>query len=131
MSDKRMGRMTSVKTDKYIDDEDLKPNHPVDPDTGLPYQAFAIVKDVNDPNSWFLPHHTKLINRSIKGKIGYEHTVNWNLVDRAVQLLSLKGIDGERVRCVEEGYIISAARHLASHYQKADKPLPDALAVLV
>lgn len=141
MSDKRMLRKTCVSTDKYIDDDDVKPGHPVHPVLGLPHQAFAIVMDINDPKTWHLPHHNKLIKRVVnqgsrmseanrEGKIGYEHTVDWEMVEEAVQLISLRGEEGRRVQA-EEGYIISAARHLASHYQKAGKQLPDALAVLI
>jgi len=49
---------------------------------GLPKEAFAIVGDPLDPETWKLPHHTR------------------------------------------------AAGHLASHYRKADKPVPETLTTL-
>jgi len=97
---------------------------------GLPWQAFAIVGDTGDPDTWKLPHHTATIFRAVKGKIGFERTVDWDMVPAAVAALSRGGFQGKRVEA-SEGDIISAARHLARHYQKADKPLPDTLAVLV
>ena len=96
----------------------------------LPWQAFAIVGDKDDPDTWKLPHHTKAINRAIKGKIGIEHTVDWERMPAAVAALSPGGHRGQRVDA-SEGEIISAARHLATHYRKADKPIPDTLAVLI
>lgn len=96
----------------------------------LPWQAFAIVGDRDDPDTWKLPHHARGINRAIKGKIGIEHTVGWERMPAAVAALSRAGHQGHRVEATE-GEIISAARHLARHYQKADKPVPDTLAVLI
>jgi len=48
----------------------------------------------------------------------------------AVAALSRGGYRGERVQADPED-IISAARHLARHYQKADKPVPDSLGALI
>jgi len=96
----------------------------------LPWQAFAIVGDKDDPETWKLPHHTKAIFRAIKGKIGVERTVDWDRMPAAVAALSRGGYRGKRVDA-SPGEIISAAKHLANHYRKADKPLPDTLAVLV
>jgi len=97
---------------------------------GLPWQGFAIVGDKGDPDTWKLPHHDTAIFRAIKGKIGTERTVEWELMPAAVAALSRGGFQGKRVEA-SEGDILFAARHLARHYQKADKPLPDTLAVLV
>ena len=96
----------------------------------LPWQAFAVVGDKDDPETWKIPHHTRAINKAIKGKIGIEHTVDWNFMPTAVAFLSRAGHQGQRAAATE-GEIISAARHLANHYRKADKPVPDALAVLI
>lgn len=97
---------------------------------GLPYQAFAIVPNPYQSETWKLPHHTRLIYRAVNGnKVGYEHTVNWENMYFAVALLSRRGIEGCRVQA-EPHEILEAAKHLASHYRKAGKPLPDALAVL-
>jgi hypothetical protein len=101
-----------------------------DPHSELPYQAYAIVPDRDDPSSWKLPHHTRLVNRAVKGKIGYEHTVDWDLVNEAVVRLSRQGVEGARIDAPED-QVLAAAQHLASHYIKAGKPLPDALAVMV
>ena len=99
----------------------------------LPWQAFAIVGDKDDPETWKLPHHTRAINRAIKGKIGIEHTVDWERMPAAVAALSPGGHPSQSEGRVEasEGEIISAARHMANHYRKADKSLPDTLAVLI
>ena len=97
---------------------------------GLPWQAFAIVGDKDDPETWKFPHHTKLINKAIKGKIGIEHSVDWHLMPTVVAFLSRAGRQAQHIEATE-GHIISAARHLATHYRKAEKSLPDALAVLV
>ena len=96
----------------------------------LPYQAYAIVVDRDAPATWQLPHHTSQVNRAVQGKIGYEHTVDWQTMTLAVLSLSRQGVEGQRVQA-EPSDIIAAARHLATHYHKAGKPLPDALAVLV
>jgi len=96
----------------------------------LPWQAYAIVPDPNNPLGWRLPHHTKLVRRDAAGKIGYEHTVDWPQLELCVQLVSRAGADGKRVQADPED-IIRGARHLASHYIKAGKPVPDALAVLI
>lgn len=123
----------------------------------LPWQAFAIVGDKDDPDTWKLPHHTKAIFRAIKGKIGlregaksedrggktnssfgmqrsctshFRTTVDWERMPAAVAALSPGGHRGQRVEA-SEGQIISAARHLANHYRKADKSIPDTLAVLI
>ena len=110
------------------------PLHELPSDSGghespLPWQAFAIAGDRNNPYTWKLPHHDRSIHRAIKGKIGMEHTVDWSLMPAAVALLSRAGLDGRRVEATENE-IIDAARHLAVHFKKAGKPLPDALAVL-
>lgn len=97
---------------------------------GLPRQAFAIVGDPQDPETWKLPHHTKSIFRAIAGRLDIEKTVDWDRMPAAVAALSRGGYRGERVKA-EPGEIISAARHLAAHYRKADKSVPDTLAALI
>jgi len=97
---------------------------------GLPKEAFAIVGDPDDPETWKLPHHTKAIFRALKGRINIEKTVNWDRMPAAVAALSRGGYRGERVQADPED-IISAARHLARHYEKADKPVPDTLGALI
>ena len=97
---------------------------------GLPWQAFAAAGDKDDPATWHLPHHNEAIFRAIKGKIGIEHTVDWERMPAAVAALSPGGYRGKRVEA-SENEIIEAARHLARHYQKAGKPVPDTLAVLM
>lgn len=96
---------------------------------GLPWQAFAIVGDKQDPTTWKLPHHTRQVYRAIKGKVGYEHTVDWENMSLMVLFLSRQGLEGQRVQA-DSDLILAAAKHLAAHYLKAGKPLPDALAVL-
>ena len=102
---------------------------------GLPKEAFAIVGDPDDPATWKLPHHTKaVVNRRPRyyhKRIDLEKTtVDWDRMPAAVAALSPGGYRGERVQAPAED-IIKAARHLANHYQAADKPVPDTLGALI
>ena len=97
---------------------------------GLPKEAFASVGDPDDPETWKLPHHTKAIFRALRGRIDIEKTVDWDRMPAAVAALSRGGYRGERVQADPED-IIKAARHLARHYEKADKPVPDTLGALI
>ena len=92
--------------------------------------AYAIVGDPGDTSTWKLPHHTKAILRALNGKLDIEKTVDWDRMGAAVAAISPGGYRGERVQSSPED-ILAAAKHLAAHYRKADKPLPDTLAVLV
>lgn len=96
---------------------------------GLPKEAFAIVGDPADPDSWKLPHHKRSIYRALKGKLDIEKTVDWERMPAAVAALSPAGHRGQRVAASPEE-ILKAARHLADHYRWANKPLPDTLAAL-
>ena len=95
---------------------------------GLPKEAFAIVGDPQDPETWKLPHHTRDITRA-HGRLDIEKTVDWDRMPAAVAALSPGGYRGERVRASPED-IIKAARHLAAHYSAANKPVPDTLGAL-
>ncbi|MDY6918018.1 MAG: hypothetical protein SVP26_08775 [Chloroflexota bacterium] len=97
---------------------------------GLPSDAFAIVGDPDDPDTWKLPHHTRAIFRALKGKLDVEKTVDWDRMPAAVAALSPGGHRGERVSAAPER-ILSAARHLAGHYRHAARPVPDTLLALV
>ena len=97
---------------------------------GLPKEAFAIVGDPENPETWKLPHHTKAIFRALKGKLPIEATVDWDRMPAAVAALSPGGYRGERVQAGPED-IISAAKHLAEHYRKAGKDVPDTLQALL
>lgn len=97
---------------------------------GLPKEAFAIVGDPEDYTTWQLPHHTKAILRVLKGKLELEETIDWKEMPGAVMALSPTRPQWQRVQASPE-QIITASRHLASHYLKANKPLPDTLAALV
>jgi hypothetical protein len=97
---------------------------------GLPREAFAIAGDPDDPATWKLPHHTRAIFRALRGRLDMEKTVDWDRMPAAVAALSPGGYRGQRVDASEED-IIRAARHLARHYEKADKPIPDTLAALI
>jgi len=97
---------------------------------GLPKEAFAIVGDPEDSETWKLPHHKRSIFRALQGKLDIEKTVDWERMPAAVAALSPGGYRGQRVDASPEE-ILKAAKHLASHYRKADKPLPDTLAALV
>lgn len=96
---------------------------------GLPKEAFAIIGDPDEPETWKLPHHTKAIFRAVKGKLDIEKTVDWDRMPAAVAALSPSGYRGQRVDASPEE-ILKAAKHLAGHYRKAGKPLPNTLAAL-
>jgi len=96
----------------------------------LPEAAFALVGNPEDPDTWQLPHHQKSIFRALRGKFDIEKTVDWDRMDAAVAALSLSNYHRRRVVASPE-QILAAACHLANHYQKAGKPLPDTLAALV
>jgi hypothetical protein len=115
----------TIQEDEFTEHEEAQPVR-----DGLPWQAFALVGDKEDPLTWKLSHHNRQVYRAIKGKIGYEHTVDWENMPFMVAYLSRQGVEGQRVQA-DEFQILAAAKHLASHYLKAGKPLPDALAVLV
>jgi hypothetical protein len=97
---------------------------------GLPKEAFAIVGDPEDPDTWKLPHHTKAIFRAIQGQLDIEKTVDWDRMPAAVAALNPGGYRGERVQAPKED-IIRAAGHLARHYEKAGKSVPDTLGTLI
>jgi hypothetical protein len=102
---------------------------------GLPKEAFAIVGDPDDPEIWKLPHHTKAIFRYLRSggaspRLDLEKTVDWDRMPAAVAALSPGGYRGERVQASGED-IIRAARHLARHYEKAGKSIPDTLGALI
>ena len=113
--------MPKSKIDEAVEKEKTK--------EGLPKEAFAIVEDLDDPSTWKLPHHTKEIMRALKGRLDIEKTVDWDRMPAAVAALSRGGYRGERVQAPAED-IIQAARHLARHYEKAGKPVPDTLGAL-
>jgi hypothetical protein len=97
---------------------------------GLPREAFAVVGDADDPDTWKLPHHTRAIFRALKGKLDIERTVDWDRMPAAVAALSPGGYRGRRAQATPE-QILEAARHLAGHYRKAGRPVPDTLLALV
>ena len=97
---------------------------------GLPWQAYAIVGDKEDPETWKLPHHTKAVLRAIQGKISHYRTTDWEHLAAAVAALSRAGFRGKRVEATEQE-ILDAARHLARHYAENSRPVPDTLAALV
>ena len=96
----------------------------------LPEEAFALVGNPEDPDTWQLPHHQKSIFRALRGKFDIEKTVDWERMDAAVATLSLSSFHRRGVVASPE-QILAAAGHLANHYRKASKPLPDTLAALV
>ncbi len=96
----------------------------------LPMEAFAIIGNPGDPDTWQLPHHKRSIFRAIRGKFDIEKTVDWDRMSTVVVALSPSVYRGRRVAASPEE-ILAAAGHLAGHYRKAGKPLPDVLAALV
>ena len=99
-------------------------------DEGLLKEAFAMIGNPEDSHTWQLPHHKKSIFRALRGKLDIEKTVDWERMPVAVAALSPRGYRRQRVDASPE-QILQAAKHLAAHYRKADKPLPDILAALV
>ena len=97
---------------------------------GLPKEAFAIIGDPQDPETWKLPHHTKAIMRALQGRLDIEKSVDWDRMPAAVAALSRGGYRGDRVQAEAED-IIKAARHLARHYEAAGKSVPDTLGALI
>ncbi len=95
---------------------------------GLPREAFAIVSDPQDPDTWKLPHHRKTILRALRGRLDIEKTVDWERMNAAVAALSFAGRRRQVEASPEE--TLEAAKHLADHYRKAGKQLPDTLAAL-
>ena len=96
----------------------------------LPKEAFAIVANPEDPDTWQLPHHQRSIFRAIRGKFDMEKTVDWDRMSAVVTALLPSAYRRRRVAASPEE-ILAAAGHLAGHYRKAGKPLPDVLAALV
>ncbi len=96
----------------------------------LPVEAFAIVGDPEDPETWKLPHHQKSISRALRGKLDIEKTVDWERMPAAAAALAPRGYRGQKVAASPE-QILQAAKHLSVHYRQAGKPLPDIVAALV
>ena len=96
---------------------------------GLPREAFAIVGDAEDIETWQLPHHKKNIFRALEGKLDMEKTVDWEGMPMVVVSLAPRNYRRQGVSASPE-QILTAAKHLAEHYHHADKPLPDILAAL-
>jgi hypothetical protein len=96
---------------------------------GLPREAFAIAGDLENPATWRLPHHRKNIGRALKGDFDIGRTVDWEKTAAAASALSPL-CRGKRVPASPEE-ILEAAHHLAGHYRKGNKALPDILAALV
>ena len=92
--------------------------------------AFAIVGDPAEPETWWLLHHTRATPGTPANRRDMELPVDWGLLASAVAALSPR-LRGERRVATDPGTIIAAARHLASHYREAGKPLPDILAALL
>src|SRR4030042_6397483 len=84
---------------------------------GLPKEAFAIVEDPRNLETWKLPHHTKAILRA-RGRLDIEKTVDWDRMPAAVAALSKGGHRGERGQG-SAADIIKADRPLATHYEGA------------
>ena len=97
---------------------------------GLPWEAFAIPGDPDNPETWKLPHHTTAIFRALTGKLDIEATVDWDRMPAAVAALSRGGYRGQRVNATP-WQMLQAAVHLAGHYRKAGRELPDTLKALV
>jgi hypothetical protein len=97
---------------------------------GRPAGAFAVVGDPSDAGTWLLPHHGEDIFKAIVGRVDIESTVDWDGMAAAMAAISPRRRGQERIATSPEA-IIEAARHLAAHFEKAGRPLPDVLAVLI
>jgi hypothetical protein len=128
MAKSKLSVLEKIDGESYPDPEQEN-QYPLLQD-GLPRQAFAIVEDPDLPGTWQLPHHTKQVKRAVLGKVGYEHTVDWPLLEQAVMSLSRFGLDGKRA-IADPAQLIDAARHLAAHYRKANRPIPPTLCALI
>jgi hypothetical protein len=114
--------------DQHMDDDELKPSHPLK--EGLSYRAFAVAPDLNDPGTWLAPHHTRSTPTAGKMAPGQEQAIDWQKIEECVHMLSRQGVEGRRIKASPET-LVAIARHLARHYAEEGKPLPDALAVLI
>jgi hypothetical protein len=97
---------------------------------GLPKEAFAIVGDPEDPETWKLPHHTQAIWQALRGRLDIEATVDWDRMPAAAAALSPGGHRGQQVEATHEQKV-RAASHLANHYRKAGRDIPDTLTDLL
>jgi len=98
----------------------------------LPVEAFALIGNPDNPETWMFPHHRKGVHSAVKRKLDIEKTVDWDLVSKAVSALYYHYRSNyPPLLKMDSGEILLAAGHLAEHYRKADKPLPDILAALV
>ena len=94
---------------------------------GLSAEAFAVIGDRADPDTWKVPHHRRSIIRAVGGRLDVEKTVDWRKMPSAAAALSPRGGRGRAVELGPEE-VLRAARHLADHYVKAGRSLPDILA---
>jgi hypothetical protein len=94
----------------------------------LPREAYALVGDPERPGTWQLPHHR--VSQTTRKRPDPEATVDWESMPEAVAALSPIGHLRRRIEASPED-ILRAAGHLAQHYRKAGRPLPDTLAALL
>lgn len=92
---------------------------------GLPKEAFAIVGDPNDPETWKLPHHTRAIFRALAGKLAMESTVDWDRMPAAVAALSPGGYRGQRVEATLEQILHAASPPRRSLSEGGERPAPN------
>ena len=97
---------------------------------GLPAEAFAVVGNTEEPETWKIPHHKRSILKALRGRLDVEQTVDWDQMAAAIAALSPRGHGGQRINAAPEA-ILEAAKHLAEHHRKAGTPLPDTLAAIV
>jgi len=90
---------------------------------GLPKEAFAIVGDPEDPGTWKLPHHTRVIFRALQGRLDLEKTVDWDRMPAAVAALSRGGYRGERVQATPD-QSLRAPGPLAATIKRPINPCP-------
>lgn len=96
---------------------------------GLSPEAYALVGDPERPETWQLPHHRVRAPATRKSP-DPEATVDWESMPGVVAALSPIGYRRRRIEA-SPGDILRAASHLARHYRKAGRPLPDTLAALL
>jgi len=96
---------------------------------GLPWWAFAVVGRRTDPSSWKLPHHTRAVASHSPLALS-QGTVDWDRAAAAVAALSPGGFRGQQVQATDtQGR--AGALHLALHYRRAQKPVPETLQELL
>jgi hypothetical protein len=89
-------------------------------------QYFAIMGDADDPSTWKLPHHT-----GGQGDVPHAQlSVNWGQARAAIVAAVSGQFRGNKLGATM-AQRKTAARHLATHYRKAKKDVPEGLSKFI